>query len=36
MMQLAWAINYNLLSAGSTPPIVAYSGAQPGTLYPER
>ena len=34
MMQLAWAINYNLLSAGSTPPIVAYSGAQPGTLYP--
>jgi hypothetical protein len=34
MMQLAWAVNYNLLSLGSTPPIVAYSGAQRGILYP--
>ena len=33
MMQLAWAINYYLLSAGSTPPIVSFSGAQLNTLY---
>ncbi|NYE27120.1 subtilase family serine protease [Rhodanobacter sp. K2T2] len=33
MMQLAWAINYYLLSNGSTPPIVSFSGAQLDTLY---
>lgn len=33
MMQLAWAINYYLLSSGSTPPIVSFSGAQLDTLY---
>jgi subtilase family serine protease len=33
MMQLAWAINNYLMSAGSTPPLISFGGAQLNTLY---